>query len=1201
MNFLRQINTFLDDADAETTNAAPGEMPAMPSLTKVSIGGAFGSMVGAASKVAGKAAKTAKAVQNELAQAVKLDDDDYEDNPRSEKAELTADVSSSLEDSTASFAVSNSTPTTHLVALTPPPLPAPTPPPLSSDSTPPPPPADASPPRAVSSRASFTPSDFFTPQPPAADSALHSPSPLEYSTPLPPVSSLPPPPAHSALSPVGSTPLPPSPGSLLGSEITAQTPSGGLLSDPVDQMSVNESSWEKVEDTKGHSMVSSNSSDRVLEEYNAVDVKRKTSDGWSQEESIALSVENSNDAEVDAVARVSMLEILTARQQSDLESAAGRASTLDGALKEAREDATSWRQKAVQLERRQTESDDAAEWKTKVEELTRARKQAENDAREEIALWKAKLDQHKNQHQQERLTLDERILVANDEITALSKKLEHVNLEHVEALRAANDETTAWKKKLDHAKLENADALRVANDEMTALAEMQERLQEQLQNQSGEVDAAAAAQIQAAVARAEDAERSLQDLQGRLQEQLQSHNGEVDVAAAAKIEAAVARAEEAEKSLQDLQERMQEQLENHDGEADAAGTAKIEVAVARAEQAEMRVEELQERLQEQLQSQNGEVDAAAAAKIEAAVARAEEAENSLQRLQERSQSQNGEADAVAAAKIEAAVARAEEAEKSLEDERQRVGVMEEQLRQQNDSQPLVLATARAEEAERLLVETRAQLFALEKDLAETHQGSLREIEQLHEIVQEEKRKGAVAQQLEAQLQTVTSERDQAQEQAKQVIGQLARLQKAMGNSESEGAKLRDVLEERQSAAATLQKKVKTLESELKQSQSSSKVDEEVNQVREEMERELNTIMQGKEKQITMLKQSIDARKQQESQLTKESDKMRKELEGARREVLEAKKQEEFLTQKHAREMEALVSDAASAAEKAALSGNQEGRDKAELQRNLRSMEMVLQEEIEKLDSANRDYSRQVLSLQAENGRLQGKQDELMQELARVSAEVSADHSDEKEKVVENSPQVPILEAQVSQLQEKLDEAVQMRQIFQRDAEAYGRELQAVQTERRELEGNIDELHRRIDSNKAVSTASTGYLAKVDEDAQNRISAQREEIEYLRQKNQEKTKRVEQLTCEKNALAFEMRNRETPGGGDLEKQTLMEKDSRVRMMKLSSTVHPVLLSLDEVLRLGVRQLSQTPTLRIVFAVYLIVHHIFSLLLLQFGVG
>eukprot|EP00397_Hematodinium_sp_SG-2012_P003062 GEMP01003070.1.p1 GENE.GEMP01003070.1~~GEMP01003070.1.p1 ORF type:complete len:1107 (+),score=351.06 GEMP01003070.1:294-3614(+) len=1106
MNFLRQINTFLDDADAETTNAAPGEMPAMPSLTKVSIGGAFGSMVGAASKVAGKAAKTAKAVQNELAQAVKLDDDDYEDNPRSEKAELTADVSSSLEDSTASFAVSNSTPTTHLVALTPPPLPAPTPPPLSSDSTPSPPPADASPPRAVSSRASFTPSDFFTPQPPAADSALHSPSPLEYSTPLPPVSSLPPPPAYSALSPVGSTPLPPSPGSLLGSEITAQTPSGGLLSDPVDQTSVNESSWEKVEDTKGHSMVSSNSSDRVLEEYNAVDVKRKTSDGWSQEESIALSVENSNDAEVDAVARVSMLEILTARQQSDLESAAGRASTLDGALKEAREDATSWRQKAVQLERRQTESDDAAEWKTKVEELTRARKQAENDAREEIALWKAKLDQHKNQHQQERLTLDERILVANDEITALSKKLEHVNLEHaealhaandeitvrskkldhvnlehVEALRAANDETTAWKKKLDHAKLENADALRVANDEMTALAEMQERLQEQLQNQSGEVDAAAAA------------------------------------------------------------------------------------------------------------------------KIEAAVARAEEAENSLQRLQERSQSQSGEADAVAAAKIEAAVARAEEAEKSLEDERQRVGVMEEQLRQQNDSQPLVLATARAEEAERLLVETRAQLFALEKDLAETHQGSLREIEQLHEIVQEEKRKGAVAQQLEAQLQTVTSERDQAQEQAKQVIGQLARLQKAMGNSESEGAKLRDVLEERQSAAATLQKKVKTLESELKQSQSSSKVDEEVNQVREEMERELNTIMHGKEKQITMLKQSIDARKQQESQLTKESDKMRKELEGARREVLEAKKQEEFLTQKHAREMEALVSDAASAAEKAALSGNQEGRDKAELQRNLRSMEMVLQEEIEKLDSANRDYSRQVLSLQAENGRLQGKQDELMQELARVSAEVSADHSDEKEKVVENSPQVPILEAQVSQLQEKLDEAVQMRQIFQRDAEAYGRELQAVQTERRELEGNIDELHRRIDSNKAVSTASTGYLAKVDEDAQNRISAQREEIEYLRQKNQEKTKRVEQLTCEKNALAFEMRNRETPGGGDLEKQTLMEKDSRVRMMKLSSTVHPVLLSLDEVLRLGVRQLSQTPTLRIVFAVYLIVHHIFSLLLLQFGVG
>jgi len=549
------------------------------------------------------------------------------------------------------------------------------------------------------------------------------------------------------------------------------------------------------------------------------------------------------------------------------------------------------------------------------------------------------------------------------------------------------------------------------------------------------------------------------------------------------------------------------------------------------------------------------------------------------------------------------------AEDALEKEKARSRALEEELAAARTEQSEIGKTKdsefahlgqRADDAERSAEEYRAKLAEMEEDFAQSMEAAKQEIEQMSHLVETMRKEAHKAGELQITVAKLTSEKSQLTTQLDQITGQLGRLQAVIAEKDVDMEKITIIADNAEEANSRLASKMKSLEGQLKSYQSSNKIEEAVDKVRAEMEEELNIHIQAKDEKIQKLQKIIETRKAQDALNSKETENLRVLLETTRTDLFEQKKMEELAIQKHARELEVLRTEHNVAFELAAVSVNQDGRDKEELQRNLRCVETVLQEEIEKLESAIREYSRTISNLQMENEKLQVKQEELYMELTRREEAPAPELGPQT-----LSPEVSLLEERLRHVRDQLDEVTQLKQIYQSDAQAYSRELAAMQIENRELEVKVDQLSSVKKEEEygglVMSAAPVGHMAKVEEEFQLRAREQREEIEYLKTKLDQQSKRIEQVTCEKNALGFELRNKGDDKNVDIESQDLIQKDNRVRLVPLSSSSHVILQSLDEVFLIGTRQLCHTPTIRLVFGIYIMLHHIFSLLVLQFGMG
>jgi len=486
-----------------------------------------------------------------------------------------------------------------------------------------------------------------------------------------------------------------------------------------------------------------------------------------------------------------------------------------------------------------------------------------------------------------------------------------------------------------------------------------------------------------------------------------------------------------------------------------------------------------------------------------------------------------------------------------------------------------------------------RLQDLELQLEESSMAKMRacqEVEELNEQLQTFHRD---AQQMQNVVAKLNSEKSTQQNQNEQVMGQLARLQDAIATAEADAMNAKELSNTLQATNAKLEKKIKQLEAKVDKNKDNSRlIDAAVDKAREEMEEELNSIVMGKDEKISKLQKTIETKKYAEANLLKEKDSILSQLEAAQAEIIGAKKKEELSIQKLQREVEIMKAEHVVQVEIAQANVGQDNRDKEELQRSLRSMESVLEAEIMKLEDRAQKYVEQISTLQQENDKLRIKTEELYQELAQRPD--SPIHPITPQ-AMEQSPDV---ESKIRRLEEQVEEGIQLRHIYQRDAEAYANELEDVQKQRRDLESQLDNLMSRLEREGGYSNQfNNEHMSKVEEEFQIRAREQKVEIENLKTKLKEKTTKLERIICEKNALSLQVRLQDNDK--DVEAQKPEKKEAQMKIIPLASTAHPILLSLDEVFSLGTRYLCLVPMFRLFFGIYIVIHHLFGLFLLQFG--
>lgn len=141
-----------------------------------------------------------------------------------------------------------------------------------------------------------------------------------------------------------------------------------------------------------------------------------------------------------------------------------------------------------------------------------------------------------------------------------------------------------------------------------------------------------------------------------------------------------------------------------------------------------------------------------------------------------------------------------------------------------------------------------------------------------------------------------------------------------------------------------------------------------------------------------------------------------------------------------------------------------------------------------------------------------------------------------------------------------------------------------------------------------STRHEVVIQSMQKDFESRVDRYRDEVQYLRQKCDEKDRRYENLLAEKGSLAAELRSQgigDVWGGGSVSSDVeagskLCVGGSRARrstIRTLLPTTPMWLQSADEPFRIVLRALMAYPQVRLGFFGYIIVLHIWVLFILQ----
>jgi len=482
--------------------------------------------------------------------------------------------------------------------------------------------------------------------------------------------------------------------------------------------------------------------------------------------------------------------------------------------------------------------------------------------------------------------------------------------------------------------------------------------------------------------------------------------------------------------------------------------------------------------------------------------------------------------------------------------------------------------------------------------------------------------------------------------------QLGRLQGRIDEVEDEKQQLREqlvaaqriaeeaqtALQQARAAEASLEKQVEELRREVAKAQKMARDEAHkekeaiLGEVRSEMEGELERMLKQKDDQIRALEAKASAGEKARRELSKESERLRAEADGLRGEVSNLQQDGAGKVSDHQRQLDGLTAEHQRRMDELAQRGDFEERQKHELTLNLRSVEERARGELARLEADKANLELQLTSLQ---GQLQAEQQkcadfsmtmgEAQQRLAELEGAGAGARGDEA--ALAAAEELRELRARLQAAEDKLLESQSMRDMFGKETDMYRSELKAAREERVRLEEELRTAQDRARELQASQTqgepsaAQQSVVQIMQKDFDTRMERYRDEVQYLRQKCDEKERRCEQLLAEKSSLAVELRSAGGGSGawrappdsdsadatGDLEagstsstgkasagKQAGAARSS-IRSLPLSAPAW--MRSADEPLRLVVRTLATYPHARLIFFGYVVLLHIWVLFVLQ----
>lgn len=362
---------------------------------------------------------------------------------------------------------------------------------------------------------------------------------------------------------------------------------------------------------------------------------------------------------------------------------------------------------------------------------------------------------------------------------------------------------------------------------------------------------------------------------------------------------------------------------------------------------------------------------------------------------------------------------------------------------------------------------------------------------------------------------------------------------------------------------------------------------------------------------------------------RELDRVKAEAEAFHVQVDEMQKGDESTTAAHRNEVEGIMREHQRHVEDLQQRVVFEEREKHELTANLRSVEERWRAELAHLEAQKAQLELQCadaqVQLQAEQQRCAELCASINSEEARRAAEADlgvgdGPHGSASDVEVRRAAELAMAELQdrLNTAEKKLLDSQSVREMFSKETDMYRTELKVVRDERARLEADLAKA-RELQATAAVADTSTSQKAVIDamqRDFEARVERYRDEVQYLRQKGDDKDRRCEQLVAERSSLMVELRS---SGGswrvqtanaigedtsGDLEgggakagppSRGAKSSSGNIRSLPLSAPGW--MRSADEPLRLVVRTLNGYPQARLIFFGYVVLLHAWVLFVLQ----
>lgn len=386
----------------------------------------------------------------------------------------------------------------------------------------------------------------------------------------------------------------------------------------------------------------------------------------------------------------------------------------------------------------------------------------------------------------------------------------------------------------------------------------------------------------------------------------------------------------------------------------------------------------------------------------------------------------------------------------------------------------------------------------------------------------------------------------------------------------------------------------------------------IDEVREEMEKELAGMLKKKDEQVRSLEAKIGEQTKRLRDNARELERSQAEIESLRTAVAQQQSAGQGRAEDHQRTLDGLAEDHQRRTEELEQLRAVEERHKHELMLNLRSVEERSSSEVQRLEVEKNQLDLQVSALQVQLQEEQQKCADLSAALGEAAQRsvLLDDSSGGEDRAQAAEAEVFALRDRLRSVEEKLIDAQSVRDMFAKETEMYRGELKAARDERKQLEEDFSRAQERASREPAAGDASAAQHAvasAMQKDFEERTERYRDEVQYLRQKCDEKDRRCEQLLAERSSLSAQLRSgdaaaaeSEAAASGISSGRALAQKPAKARFDRALPLSAPSWLrSADEPLRLIVRSLAGSPAARFVFFVYVILLHVWVLFVLQYA--